>query len=170
MAVSKRGRVYHYEFDLGRRRNRGSTKRTNRQDALKVEATKRTRLLNSLQDIPHSTAVPTFAEFPDQFLNWEKLNLSRATVKLHRVNIRRLKQFFRGNLIDELDRKSVEDFKVWRAGQKRENGEGKVSGATVNRKLTTLKRIYNHADAMGLNIRNPVRHVPYFKEIGGCVR
>jgi hypothetical protein len=40
MAVSKRGRFYHYEFELSGRRYRGSTKRTNRQDALKVEATK----------------------------------------------------------------------------------------------------------------------------------
>jgi integrase len=166
MAVSKRGRIYHYEFELGGRRYRGSTKRTNRQDALKVEATKRTRLLNSLQDIPHPTAVPTFGEFADQFLTWAKLNLSKANVKLHHVNIERLKQFFRGKLINKIDRKSVEDFKVWRVGQKRENGKGKVSGATVNRNLTTLKRIYNHADAMGLNVRNPVRHVPYFKETG----
>ena len=74
MAVSKRGRIYHYEFELGGRRYRGSTKRTNRQDALKVEATKRTRLLNSLQEIPNPTAVPTFAEFADQFLKWGKAN------------------------------------------------------------------------------------------------
>jgi integrase len=166
MAVSKRGRVHHYEFELGGRRYRGSTKRTNRQDALKVEATKRTRLLNSLQDIPHPTAVPTFAEFAGQFLNWAKPNLSKATVKLHRINIDRLKQFFRGKLINEIDRKSVEEFKIWRADQKRENGKGKVAGATVNRNLTTLKRIFNHADAMELNVRNPVRHVPYFKETG----
>jgi hypothetical protein len=59
---------------LGGRRYRGSTKRTKRQDALKVEATKRTRLLNSLQDIPHPTAVPTFAELADQFLSWAKVN------------------------------------------------------------------------------------------------
>jgi integrase len=166
MAVSKRGRIYHYEFELGGRRYRGSTKRTNRQDALKVEATKRTRLLNSLQDIPHPTAVPTFGEFADEFLTWAKLNLSKATVKLHRVNIDKLKHFFRGKLINEIDRKSVEEFKVWRAGQKRENADSKVSGATVNRCLTTLKRIFNHADAMGLNVRNPVKHVPYFKETG----
>jgi integrase len=168
MAVSKRGRFYHYEFELGGRRYRGSTKRTNRQDALKVEATKRTRLLNSLQDIPHPTAVPTFAELADQFLNWAKVNLAKATVVLHRVNIDRLKQFFRGKLINEIDRKSVEEFKAWRAGQNRKNAKSKakVSGATVNRNLTTLKRIFNHADAMGLNIRNPVRHVPYFKETG----
>jgi integrase len=166
MAVSKRGRIYHYEFELGGRRYRGSTKRTNRQDALKVEATQRTRLLNSIQGIPNPTAVPTFAEFADQFLMWAKANLAEATVVLHRVNIDRLKQFFRGKLINEIDRKSVEEFKVWRAGQKRKNAKTKVSGATVNRNLTTLKRIFNHADAMGLNVKNPVRHVPYFKETG----
>ena len=168
MAVSKRGRVYHYEFELGGHRYRGTTKRTNRQNALKVEATKRIRLLNSLQDIPHPTAVPTFAELADQFLNWAKVNLAKATVVLHLVNIDRLKQFFRGKLINEIDRKSVEEFKAWRAGQDRKNAKSKVkvSGATVNRNLTTLKRIFNYADAMGLNVRNPVRHVPYFKETG----
>jgi integrase len=166
LAVSKGGRIYHYEFELGGRRYRGSTKRTNRQDALKVEATQRTRLLNSIQGIPNPTAVPTFAEFADQFLKWAKTNLAEATVVLHRVNIDRLKQFFRGKLINEIDRKSVKEFKVWRAGQRRKNADGKVSGATVNRCLTSLKRIFNHADAMGLSVRNPVKHVPYFKETG----
>ncbi len=137
-----------------------------RQDALKVEATKRTRLLNSLQDVPNPTAIPTFAEFADQFMEWAKANLAQATVVLHKVNVDRLKQFFRGKLINEIDRKSVEDFKVWRAAQRRENGKGKVSGATVNRNLTTLKRVFNHADAMGLNVKNPVKYVPYFKEAG----
>src|SRR5271157_5543240 len=140
MAVSKRGRIYHYEFELGGRRYRGSTKRTNRQDALKVEATKRTRLLNSLQDIPHPTAVPTFAELADQFLKWAKVNLAKATVVLHRVNIDRLQQFFRGKLINEIDRKSVEEFKVWRADQKRKNAKSKVAGATVNRNLQHASR------------------------------
>ena len=46
--------------------------------------------------------MPTFAEFADQFLKWVKLNLSKATVKLPRVNIDRLKQFYRGKLINEI--------------------------------------------------------------------
>jgi integrase len=87
-------------------------------------------------------------------------------VVLHKVNIDRLKQFFRGKLINEIDRKSAEEFKGWRADQKRKNAKTKVSGATVNRALTTLKRIFNYADAMGLNVKNPVRHVPYYKETG----
>ena len=155
MAVSKRGRIYHYEFELGGRRYRGSTKRTNRQDALKVEATLRTRLLNSIQGIPHPSAVPSFAEFADQFLEWAKLNLSKATVKLHRVNIDRLKQFFRGKLINEIDRKSVEEFKVWRAGQKRKNADSKVSGATVNRCLTTLEAHFQSCRCDGPERQEP---------------
>ena len=165
MAVPKRGHIYHYEFESGGHRYRGSTKR-NRQDALKVEATHRTRLLNSIQGIPSPSAVPTFAEFADRFLNWTKTNLANATVVLDSVNIDRLKQFFRGKLMNEIDRKSAEEFKVWRAGQKRRNADSKVSGGTVNRSLTTLKRIFNNADAMGLNVKKPVRHVPYFKETG----
>jgi integrase len=87
---------------------------------------------------------------------------------LRQVNIDRLRQFFRGRLIIEIDRKSVEEFKAWRAGQDRKNAKSKVkvSGATVNRNLTTLKRIFHYADAMGLNVHNPVRHVPHFKETG----
>ena len=141
MAVSKRGHIYHYEFEVGGRRYRGSTKCTNRQNALKVEATYRTRLLNSIQGIPNPTAVPTFAEFVDLFLQWAKTNLAEATVVLHKVNIDRLKQVFRGKLINEIDRKSAEEFKVWRAGQKRKNADSKVSGATVNRCLTTFRRL-----------------------------
>lgn len=48
------------------------------------------------------TAVPAFAEFAVPFLKWAKTNLAEATVVLHRVNIDRLKPFFRGKLIDDL--------------------------------------------------------------------
>ena len=166
MAVSKRGHIYHYEFELGGRRYRGSTKRRNKQAAQTVESTIRTRLLDTTQGVPRPSDIPTFAEMTDQFLAWAKTNLAPATVKLHRVNIAKLKKFYKGKMLTEIDRRSVEEFKVWRAGQERENGEGKVSGATVNRNLTTLKRIFNYADAMELNVRNPVRHVSFFKEAG----
>jgi integrase len=122
--------------------------------------------LNSLQDIPHPTAVLTFAEFADEPLKWTRTNLAAATVELRRVNIEGLKQFFRGGLINEIDRKSVEEFKGWRADQKRKNAKTKASGATVNRALTTLMRIFNYTDAKGLNAKNPMRHVPYYKKTG----
>jgi hypothetical protein len=76
---------------------------------------------------------------------------------LHKVNIDRLKQFFRGKLMNEIDRRRAEGFQGWRAAQKRKNGQGKVSGATGNGNLATLKRISNHAAPMGLNVKNSVR-------------
>ena len=95
--------MHQRKVRLGGRQYRGSTKRTNRQAAPKVDATQRTRLLNSIQRIPNPTAVPTFAEFADQFLKWAKTNLAEAMVVLHRVNIDRLKQLFRGKLINEAE-------------------------------------------------------------------
>lgn len=166
MALIKRGRVWHYQFELQGHRYRASTKRTNQEQAAKVEAVLRTQLLNSIQGVPNKTAVPTFNEFADTFITWTENNLAPATVTLHKVNVKRLKQFFRGKLISEIDRQAVEDFKAWRAKQKRENGKGRVSAATINRSLTTLKRIYNHAEAVGLNVKNPVKHVRFYKEVG----
>jgi NAD(P)-dependent dehydrogenase (short-subunit alcohol dehydrogenase family) len=40
---------------------------------------------------PEEVAMPTFAEFADEFLKWAKANLAEATVKVHKVNIDRLK-------------------------------------------------------------------------------
>jgi integrase len=170
MAVFKRGKVYHYEFSLQGRRYRGSTKRTNRQAAQTIESVTRNRLLNSIQGVPTPTAIPTLGEFADRFLGWAESNLSRSTVKLHRINIVLLKRFYRGQLLTQIDRQSVEDFKSWRAGMKRHNAKGSISPATVNRNLTTLKRIFNFADAMGLHVPNPVRHVKFLREGPGRMR
>jgi hypothetical protein len=63
-----------------------------------------------------------------------------STVKLNRINVALLKKHLRSKLLSEIDRASVEELKTWRSGQKRKNGEGPISPATVNRCLTT--RIY----------------------------
>jgi len=170
MAVFKRGKVYHYEFSLQGHRYRGSTKRTNRQAAQTVESVTRNRLLNSIQGVPTPTAIPTLSEFADRFLGWAESNLSTSTVKLHRINIALLKRFYRGQLLTQIDRQSVEDFKSWRAGMNRHNAKEPVSLATVNRNLTTLKRIFNSADAMGIHVPNPVRHVKFLRESPGRMR
>ena len=133
MAIYKRGRVYWYEFSLHGWRYRASTKRANRQQALHVESSHRTRLLDQTQGIPNPVAIPPFGEFADKFLAWAESNLSMSTVKLHRINVALLKKHFRGRLLTEIDRASVEELKTWRSGQKRKNGEGPISPATVNR-------------------------------------
>ncbi len=167
MALIKRGNIYHFQFELNGQRHRGSTKRTNLQAARAVESALRLRLLNAIQGVPERVDVPTFAKIADQFLEFAETNLANATLSLHRVNVKDLKRFFKGKLVNQIDRLGVESFKKWRAKQKRKNGEGKISRATTNRSLTTLKRIYNYYDSVSpVAIRNPVKHVPFFKEEG----
>lgn len=165
MAICKRGRFYHFDFELNGHRYYGSTKRTSKQKAENAVAVLRKRILDGVQGVRNSKAVLSFSKFADQFLEWAKLNLEKSTVKLHRVNIADLKRYFRGKLLTEIDTGGVEGFKIWRSRQLRKNGKDKpVSPATVNRALTTLKKIYNYADALGINVRNPVRHVNFLKE------
>ena len=167
MALIKRGSIYHFQFELDGKRHRGSTKRTNLQAARAVESALRLKLLNAIQGVPERVDVPTFAEIADQFLEFAETNLADNTLVLHRINVKDLKRFFKGKLVNQVDKLGVEAFKKWRAKQNRKNGEGKVSHATVNRALTTLKRIYNYYDSVSpVAIRNPAKHVPFFREEG----
>ena len=171
MAIFKRGRFYHYDFELNGHRYYGSTKRTSKQKAEDAVAVLRKRILDGVQGIPRSKGIPGFSEFADRFLEWAKVNLEKSANKIHRVNVADLKRYFRGKLLTEIDTGDVEEFKVWRSRQLRKNGKDRpVSPATVNRALTTLKRIYSYADALGINVRNPVRHVRFLKESSGRMR
>lgn len=172
MAIFKRGRFYHYDFELNGHHYFGSTKRTGKQKAENAVAVLRKRILDGVQGVPNSKTVPSFSKFADRFMDWAKVNLEKSTVKLHGINIADLKRHFRGKLLTEIDTGDVEEFKIWRSNQLRKDGKDRaVSPATVNRALTTLKRIYNYADALGINVRNPVRHVKFLKESPGrmCV-
>ena len=95
MAIFKRGRFYHYDFELNGHRYYGSTKRTSKQQAENAVAILRKRILDGVQGIPRSKSIPGFSEFADRFLVWAKVNLEKSTVKLHRVNVADLKRYFR---------------------------------------------------------------------------
>lgn len=170
MAVVKRSKFWSYDFELFGRRYVGSTKRTNRKDAENAVSALRLRILNSVQGVPKHSDIPRLSELADRFIGWAEVNLSPATVVLHKVNVASLKKFFGGRLVTEIDAESVEKFKVWRASQKRKDADRNITAATVNRALTTLKRIYSYADSIDLALRNPVRRVKYLKESPGRMR
>jgi integrase len=66
----------------------------------------------------------------------------------------------------------VEDFKLARMSEPRRNARdgSTVAGATVNRALTTLKLLYNHAERCGYDVSNPTRRLQFFDEGGGRMR
>jgi integrase len=66
----------------------------------------------------------------------------------------------------------VEDFKLARAGEERRNAKDGsiISPATVNRALTTLKKLFHHAEKCGYGLSNPTRGVEFLNEGPGRMR
>jgi site-specific recombinase XerD len=63
----------------------------------------------------------------------------------------------------------VEDFKLSRAREERRNAKDGsiVSPATVNRALTTLKKLFHHAEKDDYWLSNPTRGVEFLDEGSG---
>jgi integrase len=88
---------------------------------------------------------------------------------LHSMNCEVLKRYFGGKWLDEITPGMVEDFKLARIREKRwsDKDESTVSGATVNRALSTLRLMFNYAaDKCKYRVSNPVRKVEFFEETG----
>jgi hypothetical protein len=66
----------------------------------------------------------------------------------------------------------VEDFKLARASEERRNAKDGsiVAPATVNRALTTPKKLFHHAEKCGYGVSNPTRGVEFLNEGPGRMR
>src|SRR6202046_4838618 len=165
MAVIRRGKIYWYHFEFQGRRIQESSGFRNKTAALKVEAKRRTDLLERRAGFTRSKPSPRFEEFSKQFLEWSKLQHRPKTHELHELNCKTLKRFFRGRYLDEITSEMVEDFKSARKQERIRWAKSRsVTGATVNRALTTLKLLYHQAQGSGCAIKNPVEGVAMFRE------
>jgi len=66
--------------------------------------------------------------------------------------------------IDEITPSHIEDYKIWRARQKRKNTKRLLRPATINRELACLKAMFNHALKGRHDFRNPVTEVEFLPE------
>lgn len=81
------------------------------------------------------------------------------------MNCKTLKRFFRGKYLDEITSEMVEDFKSARKLERIQWANNRfVTGATVNRALTTLKLLFHQAERSGYAVKNPVVGVSMFRE------
>jgi integrase len=165
MAVFRRGKIYWFHFEFRGRRIQESSGFQNKTAALKVEAKRRTDLLERRVGFTKSKPIPKFDDFSKQFLEWSKQQHRPKTHELHELNCETLKRFFRGKYLDEITREMVEDFKSARKQERIVWSKNRVvTGATVNRALTTLKLMYHQAERSGYTVRNPVVGVSMFRE------
>ena len=168
----QRGKVWWTEFVLEGRRVRESTGCTNKTAALRFEARRRAELLERRAGFSRKPLPPKFEEYVPEFLAWSKQQHRTKTVELHALNCATLARFLRGRFLDDITSGMVEDFKQARIREKRRNAHdgSTVSTATVNRALTTLKLIFNHARRCGFAVENPTEGVKLLAESTGSIR
>ena len=172
MAVYRRGGVWWFEFWFQGRRIQESSGQTNKTAAQRVQAKRKADLLDRRAGFSQKKLAPKFDAQVKDFLAWSKTNHRPKTRDLHETNCNTLLRFFRRKYLDEITPGLVEQFKLTRIGEKRRNAKdgSTVAGATINRALTTLKLLYNHAERCGFDISNPTNGVKFFNEGSGRMR
>ncbi len=165
MPVYRRGRIWWYNFEFQGRHIQESSGFTNKTAALRVEAKRKADLLDRRAGFTKSKLTPKFEEYVEQFLKWSQLQHKPKTHELHDLNCQTLMRFFRGKYLDEVTLEMVEDFKSARKQERLQwSKDRSVTGATVNRALTTLKLLYHQAQRSSYVVKNPVVGVAMFRE------
>ena len=161
-----------YSFEFQDRRVQQSSGFTNKKRAMDAMAIRRTELLERRAGLSQKKLAPKFEEHAEKFLAWSKQQHRPKTRELHGTNCDTLLRFFRGCWLDEINSGIVEDFKLARAGEERRNAKDGsiISPATVNRALTTLKKLFHHAEKCGYGLSNPTKGVEFLNEGPGRVR
>ena len=141
MGVYKRGDVWWYKFKFAGESIRESTKQSNKRVAEQIEAARKTALAKGEVGIKERGPVPTLRDFGSQFIEAvETRNAAKPrTVAFYREKLKRLLEFetLASTKLDEVDEALIERF-IQR--QRR-----RVSPATVNRQLATLRKLLRMA-------------------------
>lgn len=172
MSVCRRGNVYWYHFEFEGRHIQESSGFANKTAALRAEAKRKSDLLERKAGVTPRQQPPKLEGYIEEFLRWSRQQHRKNTYELHYRNCDTLLRFFRGKWLDQITPGMVEEFKAARLREESRNARdgSTVSPATVNRALTTLKLIFNHAVRCGLPVRNPTLGVRFLDEAGGRIR
>jgi integrase len=115
---------------------------------------------------------PMFENYVNVFLAWSKVNHRPRTTELHRQNLLVLSRYFSRRRLNEITAGMIEEFKLKRLAEPRRGNGWKsnqpIAPSTVNRELTTLRLVINHAIRSGEygELRNPAAAVIRFREFG----
>ncbi len=165
MAVYKRGRYYYYDFEFGGRRYRKSTRSTNRHLAENVQAVLKADLIQGTYVLRPREQPPMFKEYVKTFLGRIEGNLAQNTIDLHNNNLKFLLKRFKDKFLDQITKSMIEDYRSGRVKEPKQGSKTQtIAPATVNRELSTLKKILNMAVDDGLLWKSPARQVRPFPE------
>src|SRR6516165_6053264 len=139
----------------GQLRNRlESSHSSNRRDAERLDALRKSEVLRGVYRQPVRISL---AGFETRYMEYAKAN-KRSWLRDQQMLVH-LKEFFRAERqLADITPPDIEGYKLQRRKQ--------ASGATVNRELALLKRMFNLAIDWDLYLSsNPLRKVKFFQEI-----
>lgn len=178
MNVYKRGKsgVYWYRFEYKGQQIRRSSGVKNKQDAMDIASAYRTQLAKGevgIKEPEPAKPIPKFSAAMKDFLEWSEQEYA-AHPSSHRrylTSSKALIRYFGSQSIGKITSDDVENFKTWRARQKKA-AQGKkgnrtklatqIRPATVNRELALLHHLFTRLDE--LVPRNPVSKVKKLDE------
>src|SRR5262245_26518384 len=149
------------------KRYQKSTKVGNKVKAEGIAAKFRTALAERRVGIVQRKPAPQFNQAMTEFLTWsmEEHKEHYQTYRRYLISSKALLKYgaFK-RPIDEIRPSHIEDFKIWRARQKRTNTKRLLRPATINRELACLKAMFNHALKDRRDFGNPVSDVEFLAE------
>ena len=155
MAIFKRGRVYWFHFIFNGQHVQRSTKQGNPRVARQIEAAHRTALAKGEVGIVDRKPAPALKEFAQRFMDAIQVRSAAKprTVQFYAERLARLLDFapLASSRLDQIDEALIESY-VQQRNQK-------VSPATVNRELATLRRLLRLAQEWRVIDRVPRIHL-----------
>jgi integrase len=154
MGIYRRGRIWWISYyDQNRNRLQESSRSSNRREAEKIHALRKSEVLRGVYRQPVKI---TLGEFSERYVVHAKVN-KRSWLRDEQM-LKPLKRFFKSETqLTEITVAEIEGYKLSRSSG--------VSGSTVNRELALLKRMFNLAIDWDLFLSsNPVRKVKFFRE------
>src|SRR5229473_1434075 len=88
--IVKRGEYYHYQFQINGKRYRGSTKSTNKAEALRLEAAKHMECFRNPEGSNGPAEKLEFDVAFDRFLSWASRHVKSRTHQRYGVSTKRL--------------------------------------------------------------------------------
>lgn len=162
MALTKRGRYWHYDFIYRGQRMQGSTEQTNINKArLALAAIRSNAALEHLGVAPPKVS-PLFKDFMERFLAHVRQHAKKPrTVEFYEARTARLLDYFADYRLSDIDEDLISKYKSNRGAAPKRLGKGPLSDGTINRELATLRKALGLAYEWHLIARLPkVRLLP----------
>jgi integrase len=167
MSLYKRpnSKFWWMKFTFDGRLVQRSTQIANKRDAGIVESAYRTQLALGKIGIEPKKNAPTFINAAREFSEWSKVEYAEQpnTYQRYYFSAETLKKYFGNTKVDRINKKSIEDFIVWRSGQISKKTKEFITRTTINSELLTLKMIFNRLIGAKILTDNPAKQVKQLK-------